>query len=258
MNQRQTDDYTSDGYVTVSEFFSEADVRAVDEYLRAKQDVAWTDKGDDPLRESHYYERSIYDVCVKPELLDAIEALIGPDIVLLYTHIISKPPGGMHVAWHQDGPYWPRIQPKDAVTVWMALDDADRENGCMRVIPGTHAARSDLGQRPVDGADLLMPSAVTLPSDVVDESRSVDIVLKRGDASFHDSFLVHGSEPNRSTRRRAALTIRYVPSTTVITPRDDRKQYVVRGSATDNGNQYFTFGNDEVIPAEALLQGIPT
>ncbi len=253
MTPTQAAEYRERGYVTVLRFFTDDDVRAVDEYLRANQDVTWDDKRDDPLRESHYHHRPVFDVCVKPELLDAVEALIGSDIVLLYTHIISKPPGGLHVAWHQDGPYWPRIEPKDAVTVWMALDDADRENGCMQVIPGTHREKRDLGQRAVSRADLLMSSAVELPPEVVDETLAEDIVLRRGDASFHDSYLVHGSEPNSSIRRRAALTVRYVPSTTRIQPREDRKQYLVRGRAVDNDNVYFLFGDDREIPARNLV-----
>jgi ectoine hydroxylase-related dioxygenase (phytanoyl-CoA dioxygenase family) len=66
--------------------------------------------------------------------------------------------------------------------------------------------------------------------------------MRRGDLSLHDSYLIHGSEPNRSDRRRAALTIRYVPTTTRIQDVPDRKQYLIRGSAVDNGNVYYRFG----------------
>ena len=128
----------------------------------------------------------------------------------------------------------------------MALDDATPENGCMRVIPGSHEGHVDLGQRQVNRADLLMQHAIELPEEVVKRllarTKPEDIVLRRGDVSFHDSYIVHGSEPNRTNGRRAALTIRYVPATTRITPREDRKQYVVRGKPVDNGNVYFRFG----------------
>src|SRR5438445_40587 len=73
--------------------------------------------------------RPIYEVCTAPKLLDRVEQLLGPDLVLLYSHIMSKPPGGRRVAWHQDGPYWHRLDPKIAVTAWVALDDATPENG---------------------------------------------------------------------------------------------------------------------------------
>src|SRR5262249_2570728 len=153
--------------------------------------------------------------------------------VLLYTHILNKKAGGLGVAWHQDGPYWPRIEPKIAVTAWVPLDDADVGNGCMQVIPGSHAGHVDYGQRQVDRADLIQQHAIELPPGVVDASKAENIVLQRGDVSFHDSYIIHGSQPNHSTRRRAALTIRYVPSSTKIQPRADRKQYLVRGRAVD-------------------------
>jgi ectoine hydroxylase-related dioxygenase (phytanoyl-CoA dioxygenase family) len=67
--------------------------------------------------------------------------------------------------------------------------------------------------------------------------------MRRGDVSFHDSYLVHGSEPNRSATRRAALTVRYVPASTCIRDQPDRKQYLIRGRPANNGNVYYTVGS---------------
>lgn len=237
--------YRIDGCVTLPGFFSEADLAPIEAYLVRNADVPWTDKNDDPLREAHYHYRPLYDLCTAPRLLDVIEALLGPDLVLLYSHIMNKEPGGLRVAWHQDGPYWPRVEPKIAVTAWIALDDATCENGCMRVIPGSHAGHRDLGQRQSGIPDLIQDRPYELPPEVVDESRAVDLVMQRGDLSLHDSYLVHGSEPNRSDRRRAALTIRYVPAATRIEDRADRRQFLVRGHAADNGNVYHSFGSPD-------------
>ncbi len=236
--------YRADGFVTLRGFFTEAELAPVDGYLRANADVEWTNKNDDPLREAHYHFRPLYELCTAAKLLDAVEALLGPDLVLLYSHIMNKKPGGLRVAWHQDGPYWPRVEPKVAVTAWIALDDATPENGCMRVIPGSHAGHLDLGQRLSGRPDLIQADALELPPDAVDERRAVDLVMRRGDVSFHDSLLFHGSEPNRSDRRRAALTVRYVPAGTRIQERPDRRQFLVRGQAVPNGNVYHTFGLD--------------
>ncbi|MBI4579854.1 MAG: phytanoyl-CoA dioxygenase family protein [Planctomycetes bacterium] len=231
------------GYVTVPRFFTAEQIQAVDDYLVRNADVKWTDKNDDPLREAHYLHRPIYDICTLPKLLDAVEQLIGPDLVLLYSHIINKKPGGgLGVRWHQDGPYWPRIEPKIAVSAWIALDDADVENGCMQVIPGSHAGHVDLGQSETADRDLIQDHAIALPDGVVDDSKAENVILRRGDVSFHDSYIVHGSQPNRSTRRRAALVVRFVPSATRIQPRPDRKQYLVRGRPVENGNVYMRFG----------------
>jgi ectoine hydroxylase-related dioxygenase (phytanoyl-CoA dioxygenase family) len=234
--------YREDGFTTVRGFFSDADLEPINAYLRANADVQWTHKNDDPLREAHYHYRPIYDLCTSPELLDLVEPLLGPDLVLLYSHIMCKGPGGLRVAWHQDGPYWHRIEPKIAVTAWIALDDATPENGCMRVIPGSHRGHRDLGQRLVDEPDLIQARPYEVPPEAVDERRAEHVAMKRGDLSLHDSYLVHGSEPNRTGGRRAALTARFVPSATRIRDQPDRRQYLVRGKAVDNGNVYYEFG----------------
>jgi phytanoyl-CoA hydroxylase len=238
LTDSQVHQYRSEGFLTLPGFFSDAELGPIQEYLLANQDVTWTHKNDDPLREAHYHYRPIFDLCTSPRLVDAMESLLGPNLVLLYSHIMSKKPGGLRVAWHQDGPYWHRVEPKIAVTAWVALDDATLENGCMRVIPGSHRGHRDLGQRLTDTPDLIQDRPYELPSEVIDEVSAVDLVMKRGDLSLHDSYLVHGSEPNRSAGRRAALTIRYVPSSTRIQDQPDRKQYLIRGQAADNGNVY--------------------
>jgi ectoine hydroxylase-related dioxygenase (phytanoyl-CoA dioxygenase family) len=237
----QIEQYRAGGFVTLPALFTAAELRPVDAYLRRNADVAWTHKNDDPLREAHYHYRPLYDLCTTARLVDAIEQLLGPDLVLLYSHILNKKPGGPRVAWHQDGPYWHRLEPKIAVTAWIALDDATPENGCMRVIPGSHLGHRDLGQRLVDTPDLIQERPYELPAESIDEASAVDLVMRRGDVSFHDSYLVHGSEPNRSARRRAALTVRYVPASTRIKDQPDRKQFLIRGRAADNGNVYYTF-----------------
>ena len=238
----QIDRYHTEGFLTLPGFFSEAELAPVERYLREHADTVWEHKNDDPLREAHYHHRPLYDLCTTPRLLDAVEALLGPDLVLLYSHIMNKKPGGMRVAWHQDGPYWWRVEPKIAVTAWIALDDATVENGCMRVIPGSHAGHRDLGQAQTDTPDLIQDRPFELPPGVVDEGQAVPLTMRRGDLSLHDSYLVHGSEPNRTLSRRAALTIRYVPATTRITNTPDRRQYLIRGRPADNGNVYSTFG----------------
>lgn len=241
LTEEQVRNYRERGYVTVPGLFSAEELEPIDRYLRENADVTWTHKNEDPLREAHYHHRPIYDLCTHPKLLDALQSLLGPDLVLLYSHILNKKPGGLRVAWHQDGPYWHRVEPKIAVTAWVALDDATPENGCMQVIPGTHQGHRDLGQVLSDTPDLIQNRPYELPASVVDASLAEYVIMKRGDVSLHDSYLIHGSEPNRSERRRAALTIRYVTPSTRIQPQPDRRQYVVRGKAVDHGNVYSTF-----------------
>lgn len=144
-------------------------------------------------------------------ILDLVEQLIGPDIILWGCQSFCKPAGdGMEVPWHQDGRYWP-IRPLATCTVWVALDDSNTENGCMRYIPGTHRGGHVYMHRKDDRPDLALD--LVLEKGEADIARARDVVLEAGQFSMHDIFLVHGSNPNRSPRRRAGLAIRYMPAT---------------------------------------------
>ena len=148
----------------------------------------------------------------EPAILDRLEQLIGPDIMLWSSQVFHKPPGdGMAIPWHQDGEYWP-LRPHANCTVWIALDPSTRENGCMRVIPGSHK-NGLLPHYRADNKDLALDAAIDLSS--LDESSAVDVELQPGEVSFHDVFLVHGSEANRSSKPRSAFALRYMPATSL-------------------------------------------
>jgi len=144
------------------------------------------------------------------DILDLVEQAIGPDIVLWGAQMFAKPGGdGMEVPWHQDGHYWP-IRPLATVSVWIAIDDSTTENGCMRYIPGSH--QSGVLSHHLDERRELALSQ-TIQSDLFDEAEAKDDVLMAGQLSLHDVFLIHGSRANRSSKRRAGLTFRYMPAT---------------------------------------------
>ncbi|MBK7495444.1 MAG: phytanoyl-CoA dioxygenase family protein [Candidatus Omnitrophica bacterium] len=162
-----------------------------------------------------------------PAVLDAVEALIGPDITLWSSHFISKPGGdGLPVSWHTDADYWKgRLQPIEVVTVWLAVDRSNRENGCMRVIPGTHHERKERRYRDLpEGSNVF---GTTLEENEIDEAKVVDIELEAGECSFHDAWLIHGSLPNHSPRRRCGYTMRYMPSSVVFAPLGPRDTHKV-------------------------------
>lgn len=149
------------------------------------------------------------EFCRLPAMLDLVEQLIGPDIVLWGSQLFCKPAGdGMPVPWHQDGQYWP-IDPLATVTVRVAIDDSLPENGCMRYLPGSHRARELVRHEVVTERHVALRQQ--LPE--VDERLAKDDVLHAGQVSLHDVYLVHGSAANRSPRRRADYAIRYMPAT---------------------------------------------
>lgn len=166
-------------------------------------------------------------------LLDIAERFIGPDIALFATHYLCKPPlKGKAVEWHQDGAFWP-LDPMRVVTLWLAISDSDPENGCLRVIPGSHTSKL-AGMTQTD-SDSVLRSRIDTD---VDETRAVDLVMRPGDVEVHHPNILHSSMPNRSSRWRRALTIRYIPTSTRITRPDEGSPFLLRGEPVPGVNAY--------------------
>ena len=149
-----------------------------------------------------------------PDILDMVARVIGPDIILWGTTLFGKPARlGKETPWHQDSMYWP-IDPPATCSVWIALDDATPENGCLRVVPGSHRARRTLAFRTVAGRDTVL--SLEVDDATFDARRAHDVVLRAGQISLHDIHLLHGSNANRSGRRRAAFVLRFMPATSLF------------------------------------------
>ena len=154
------------------------------------------------------------DLARNGEILDLVAQLAGPDLILWGCQAFCKPAGdGMEVPWHQDGHYWP-IRPLATCTVWVAIDDSVIGNGCLRVIPGSHREQILHSHLVEDRTDVVLNQRVE--EGFFDESTAVDVELEAGQMSLHDVYLIHGSNPNRSPRRRAGLAIRYMPATSLF------------------------------------------
>lgn len=169
------------------------------------------------------YDEGFADYCRNDEILDMVEQVIGPDIALWNSSFFAKPAGnGKATPWHQDGEYWP-IRPLATCTVWLAVDDATPENGCLRIIKGSHKNKDLLAHETNPSTDLTLNQE--LLKTEYDESKAVDLVLERGQISLHDVFLVHGSEPNTSPNPRRGMTMRFMPTTSVFDHQLARDQY---------------------------------
>ena len=157
------------------------------------------------------FDAGFLNIARMPAILDQVEQLIGPDFALWNSSFFAKPPRvGTKTPWHQDGEYWP-IRPLATCSVWIAVDAATTENGCLRVIPGSQRRRR-LGKHDYNGAEgLSLP--LEIRAEEYDEETAQDIVLAPGQISLHDVFLIHGSAPNRSERPRRGMTLRYMPTT---------------------------------------------
>jgi non-heme Fe2+,alpha-ketoglutarate-dependent halogenase len=145
-----------------------------------------------------------------PAILDAVEGVIGPDILCWTTNFFIKEaasPG--FVSWHQDSTYW-GLDPDDVITAWVAFTDATPENGCMQFIPGSHKI-DQLPHVDTFHRDNLLSRGQEIAVEV-DKSRAVGIPLAAGEMSLHHIKLVHGSDANRTHDRRIGLAIRYIPT----------------------------------------------
>src|SRR4028118_13368 len=236
--QQAQEQFDREGYVLLphvldTDLMQEA--RAHIEWLQQKHpDLRGEQLGYELVASDPFWVRLISD----SRLLDVAQQFIGPNIALFASHYISKPPfDGQAVLWHQDGSYWP-LEPMEVVTLWLAVDDVDAENGCMRVIPGTqHMNLQELKAR-TDVANVL---GTSMDDALVDESKAVDCALKAGGVEVHHPNIIHGSEPNLSPRRRAGLTIRYIPTSTRITVEQWPCSLLLRGEAIAGVNDYLPF-----------------
>ncbi len=161
----------------------------------------------DTLDTPHFADRRLLEFLMDDGLLDVVEQLIGPDIGLWSSHFISKEPKvGRATPWHTDADYWEGRFDNftGIVTVWLAIDKTDKENGCMRVIPKSHTAKA--GEYiPVDRGTNTFDREIRN----VDDSKAVYFELEPDQCSLHDSRLVHGARANTSDRRRCGYTMRY-------------------------------------------------
>ncbi len=145
-----------------------------------------------------------------PEVLDAVEDLIGPDIRLFHLTVWPKDAGsGTYVSWHQDATYF-ALEPACHVTAWVALTDAPVESGCMEVVPGSHRL-GQMQHAEMQDTENMLSRGQTLAVDV-DRSRTEFMPVKAGQFSLHHTHLVHNSRPNRSQHRRIGLGISYIPT----------------------------------------------
>src|SRR5229473_2721923 len=161
------------------------------------------------LMQPHLFHRWAYDLAIHPVVLDAVEQLLGPNILVHSASIFSKHSHTAdYVSWHQDGYYWGLHVPR-LTSAWIALTGSNAENGCMRVVPGSHGIdRLPHIDRPHSKDNLLL-SGLEIAVGVI-ESETLDITLAAGEMSLHHVNIVHGSNPNRSDGKRIGFAVRYV------------------------------------------------
>ncbi|MBO0801321.1 MAG: phytanoyl-CoA dioxygenase family protein [Blastocatellia bacterium] len=199
--------FNRDGYLSGIRIFSEDEIAEHRRQFDAILAVVLAAGGSSySISTAHLKYGVVYDLLIHPSIVARVKDLLGENVIGWGSHYFCKlPRDGKAITWHQDAIYWP-LTPSKTVTVWLAIDDADTENACMRFIPGSHL----LGPLPhlpsSENEDNVLDHTAVDPLSI---GAPVDNVLRAGEISLHSDLLLHGSEANESDRRRCGLTLRY-------------------------------------------------
>jgi non-haem Fe2+, alpha-ketoglutarate-dependent halogenase len=209
LSQRQIADYRQNGYVYPVAALSAEEASS---YMSAIEQFEQKtgEKAVNTIRgKGHLKLLALYELTRHPRILDAVESLIGPDILCWNSSLFLKEPHDpAYVAWHQDV-YDFDTHSDGVVSAWIALLPSTVDNGAMRVIPGSQKNRHVPHVTSPPGAATMLRDQQEIGVDV-DEAQAVNLVLERGQMSFHHMYLYHGSPPNRSNGRRCGFAVRYV------------------------------------------------
>ncbi len=214
LGRKQTDSYWRDG------FLSPVDLMDADETAKWRRSLETIERDysqADLPRTVNTYKRAdaqcvmpfAYEIATKPELLDIIEDILGPDILIYGAEFFIKEAQSPHiVSMHQDLTYWGLGATDNLVTAWIALSPATKQSGCMQFVAGSHN-NAILPHKDTFAEHNLLSRGQEIQADVSD-SDITDIILRPGQLSLHHGRMIHGSGPNRSDDRRIGFVIRYV------------------------------------------------
>lgn len=223
------DHYAEQGYLSpISALTPEQSTRFRDEYLRLADALGGAPKATE-LSLLHLYYEWAWELVHHPRVLDAVESVLGPDIMVWASSVFPKrahDPG--YISMHQDGTYW-GLDEGEVTSAWIALTESQPENGCMRVVPGSHR-KPILPHRETWAANNLLTRGQEIEADVA-EDEIVDIALAAGEMSLHHVRIIHGSNANPSPNPRIGFAVRYM-TPDVHADGVDHPAVLVRGKDT--------------------------
>jgi len=212
LNAKQLKDYEDQGFV------APVDILTLEEATKIKEEIEYIEKKwPDELvglgRNNVHYISPIFDqVCHNSKILDAVESIIGKDILVGGTTLFIKDPDKKgFVSWHQDAKYI-GFEPYNWVTAWLAITDANEENGCMRMWSGSHKEKIKDHKDTYDENNLLTRGQTVQNVPI---EKTTPNILKAGQLSLHHPMIVHGSGPNKSNQRRIGFVIQSYIGTNV-------------------------------------------
>jgi ectoine hydroxylase-related dioxygenase (phytanoyl-CoA dioxygenase family) len=210
----QVDQYQRDGFLFPLDVFDNNQVANILEQLEHSRKVAQEQGLEAELAQllrtnTHYLLPFVSEVARAPQMLDRVESILGPNILLWSAEFFIK---GAHtdkiVSWHQDLTYWGLGETNEEMTAWLALSDVNVESGCMRFVPGSQHQQIVPHRDTFDAANLLSRGQ-EVAVDVAEDD-AVEVILNPGQVSFHHGRMFHASGPNRSAQDRIGLALRFL------------------------------------------------
>jgi Phytanoyl-CoA dioxygenase (PhyH) len=163
-----------------------------------------------------------------PALLDAVEDLVGPDIVIWGSSFFTKPAHDPRfVSWHQDSTYY-GLEPPESITAWVAFSPSTGEAGCLKIIPGSHQGAAILPHLETNDPNNILSRGQTIEN--VDETLAVEMPLEPGQVSIHHNRTIHGSTPNNAAMPRIGFAIHIATPDVRQTQFDGATATLVRGT----------------------------
>lgn len=232
LTKDQIEAWNRDGYLGPLDMLDCEEMRSLRNYFDELLAATFAEGKDSySISSAHLKHARVWDLLTHPKLVAYVSDLLGPNVIGWGSHFFCKMPGdGKRVDWHQDCSYWP-LTPTKAVTVWLAIDDADLDNGGMEVYTGSHQHGLIDFDTTDDASGNVLDQVVQHP-EKYGEHRFTPVAA--GQISIHSDLLVHGSAPNQSDRRRCGLTLRYCPADVTAYLNWERKGVIVAGSADPN------------------------
>jgi hypothetical protein len=209
LSTQQVQFFKTHGYVFPVTAFSAEEARGYRAAIEAYEAQTGEEVNKRLKIKAHLAFPWICAVARHPAIVSAVQALIGPDVLLFGASAFAKNARDPRfVSWHQDSAYY-GLDPHDEVTVWLALSRSSSESGCVRVLPGSHLG-PDLEHEETYASDNLLSRGQSLRD--IDETRAVEMPLEPGQFSIHQERTAHDSRPNRSDDRRIGLAFFYIPA----------------------------------------------
>jgi len=212
LSNKELENYKTNGFV------APVDVLTLEEVKKIKEEIEYIEKKwPNELiglgRNNVHYISPVFDkVCHNKKILDSVQSIIGNDILVGGTTLFIKDPDSKgFVSWHQDAKYI-GFEPYNWVTAWLAITDANEENGCMRMWAGSHKEKIKDHEDTYDENNLLTRGQTVQNVPI---KKTIPNILKAGQLSLHHPMIVHGSGPNKSNQRRIGFVIQSYIGTNV-------------------------------------------